>query len=106
MHDARRMGLCATPMTMGRDHGLECELEVGTMTKTVSKSQFKPKALAYLRDVERTGEALVITDHGRPVVRIEPHAPEDDVLATLRGCVVRYDDPTEPVGATDWEAVG
>ncbi len=75
------------------------------MTKQVSKSQFKPKALAYLREVERTGEPLVITDHGRPVVRIEPHAPVDDVLARLRGCVVRYDDPTAPVSEGDWEAL-
>ena len=74
------------------------------MTKQVSKSQFKPKALAFLREVERTGEALVITDHGRPVVRIEPHAPATDILARLRGCVVRYVDPTEPVGTSDWEA--
>ena len=75
------------------------------MAKHVSKSQFKPKALAYLREVERTGEPLVITDHGRPVVRIEPHAPDDDVLERLRGCVVRYDDPTEPVGESDWETL-
>ncbi|MDZ7706870.1 MAG: type II toxin-antitoxin system prevent-host-death family antitoxin [Trueperaceae bacterium] len=74
------------------------------MTRQVSKSQFAPKALAYLREVERTGEPLIITDRGRPVVRIEPHAPADDLLASLRGCVLRYDDPTEPVGDTEWEA--
>jgi prevent-host-death family protein len=74
------------------------------MAKHVSKSEFKPKALAYLRDVETTGEALVVTDRGRPVVRIEPYAPADDVLARLRGFVVRFDDPTEPVATEDWEA--
>lgn len=76
------------------------------MAKTVSKSQFKPKALAYLRDVEQSGEPLVITDHGRPVVRIEPYAPAAATLERLRGCVVRYDRPTEPVAAEDWEANG
>jgi prevent-host-death family protein len=75
------------------------------MTKTVSKSQFKPKALAYLREVEETGEALVITDHGRPVVRIAPYAPAAATLERLRGCVIRYDHPTEPVALEDWEAL-
>jgi prevent-host-death family protein len=71
--------------------------------KTVSKSQFKPRALAYLREVEETGEALILTDRGRPVLRIEPYAPAEEGLAALRGCVVRYDDATEPVAVDDWE---
>lgn len=44
------------------------------MEATVSKSQFKPKALEYFRSVETTGKELVITDHGRPVLRIIPWA--------------------------------
>ncbi len=74
------------------------------MPKAVSKSQFKPRALAYLREVEETGEPLVLTDRGRPVLRITPYAPADETLATLRGCVVRYDAATEPVAVGDWEA--
>ena len=42
------------------------------MTITLSKSQFKPQVLAYLRRVQETGEAIILTDHGRPVLRIEP----------------------------------
>jgi prevent-host-death family protein len=72
--------------------------------KTVSKSEFKPKSLAYLREVEETGEPLIITDRGRPVVRIEPYAPSGEIRERLRGCVIRYDEPTEPVGESDWEA--
>jgi prevent-host-death family protein len=75
-----------------------------TVTKTVSKSEFKPRALAYLREVEVSGDALVITDRGRPVVRIEPYRPARETLERLRGCVVRYEEPTEPVAADDWEA--
>ena len=30
------------------------------------------KVLAYLREVEERGEELIITDHGRPVVKIVP----------------------------------
>ena len=74
------------------------------MPKTVSKSHFKPRALAYLREVEETGEALILTDRGRPVLRIEPYVPAEEALAALRGCVVRYDAATEPVAVDDWEA--
>lgn len=73
------------------------------MSKAVSKSEFKPKALEYLRQVERTGEPLIITDRGRPVARIEPYADGDEQLTVLRDLIVKYDDPLEPVGTEDWE---
>lgn len=74
------------------------------MSKTVSKSKFKPRVLEYLRQVERTGEAIVITDRGRPVARVEPYRSGAEILAQLRGVVLRYDEPTEPVALDDWEA--
>jgi prevent-host-death family protein len=52
---------------------------------------------AYLREVEESGEPLVITDRGRPVARVEPYRPAQETLDRLRGCVVRDDDSTEPV---------
>jgi prevent-host-death family protein len=76
----------------------------GAVSRTVSKSEFKPKALEYLRQVEQSGEGIVITDRGRPVVRVEPYSSGDEVLALLRGVIVRYQDPTEPVAVEDWEA--
>lgn len=76
-------------------------------TQRVSKSRFKPRALEYFRQVERTGRDLVITDRGKPVLKIVPVAPEsaDMGLAALRGTLKRYDRPTEPVGETDWDAL-
>lgn len=67
--------------------------------ETVSKSRFKARALEYFRQVEATGEALVITDRGRPVLELTPFRRQDpqEILASLRGSVLRYDDPTEPV---------
>ena len=71
---------------------------------TISKSQFKARALACFRDVERTGRPLVITDRGKPVLRLVPfEADPAALLAPFRGAVLRYDDPTEPVGVDDWE---
>ena len=76
------------------------------MERLVSKSSFKAKALEYFREVESTGKELVITDHGKPVLKIVPynHDPEE-ALRSLRGSVIRYVDPLEPVGLEDWEAL-
>jgi prevent-host-death family protein len=76
------------------------------MGRSVSKSAFKAKALEYFREVESTGAELVITDHGKPVLKIVPfaHDPEE-ALRSLRGTVVRFEDPLEPVGVEDWEVL-
>ncbi len=42
------------------------------MDNTVSKSQFKPKALEFFREIEKTGKPLIITDRGKPVLKIVP----------------------------------
>ncbi len=71
----------------------------------VSKSSFKPKAFEYFRFVEEKRREILITDHGRPVARISPVDKADErELSTLRGLLVKYINPQEPVGADDWEA--
>lgn len=76
------------------------------MSQKVSKSQFKPRSLEYFRQVEQSKEELVITDRGRPVVKIVPYAEDAaDRLAALRGSVIRYEDPTEPIEPGAWEAL-
>lgn len=77
------------------------------MNKHVSKSVFKARALELLREVEQTGEPLVVTDRGKPVVEVRPVAGKrPDALEKLRGSVLRYDRPFDPVGVEDWEALG
>lgn len=77
------------------------------MRNPVSKSKFKARALEYFREVERTGRALVVTDHGRPVLEIVPYRENPSAaLGELRETVVRYDAPTQPVGVEDWESAG
>jgi prevent-host-death family protein len=71
----------------------------------VPKSQFKPRAFEYFRLVEQKRQEILITDHGRPVVRISPVEEADESeLDALRGLVVKYVEPFDPVGAEDWEA--
>lgn len=72
------------------------------MAKTISKSRFNPKSLELFRTVEQTGEVLIITDHGRPVLKIVPYSEDPEQwLKGLRNTVIRYEKPFEPVGEND-----
>ena len=76
------------------------------MQNEISKSQFKSKALEMFRQVETTGESLIVTDHGKPTIEIRKHhACERSPLELLKGSVVEYNAPTEPVGEGDWETL-
>ncbi len=76
------------------------------MEEKISKSKFKQRALEYFREVERSGKELIITDRGKPVIKIVPYSEDSDKgMEALRGTVVKYDQPTEPVGLEDWESL-
>ncbi|MDR8727177.1 type II toxin-antitoxin system Phd/YefM family antitoxin [Burkholderia pseudomultivorans] len=71
----------------------------------VSKSEFKARALEYFRLVEASGESLIVTDHGKPTLEIRPYrSSESQPLEILRGSVMRYDNPVDPIAEEDWEA--
>ncbi len=74
------------------------------MKERLSKTQFKARALEYFRKVQSTKRPLVITERGRPVLEISPFVEDpDESLQSLRGSLVRFDEPTEAVGLEDWE---
>ena len=76
------------------------------MSQTISKSQFKPHSLEYFRRIEQTGEELVITDHGRPVLKVVPYvADTEECFRGLRNTVLKYDAPLDPVGLEEWESL-
>jgi len=76
------------------------------MERMISKSQFKPRSLEYFRLIEESGEALIITDRGKPVLKVMPYtANTEDQLKILRHSVLGYDDPTQPVTLEDWKAL-
>jgi len=76
------------------------------MSQVISKSLFKPHSLEYFRKIEQTGEELVITDHGRPVLKIIPYMSDpEECFRGLRNTVLNYDAPLDPVGTKDWEAL-
>ena len=67
--------------------------------KQVSKSKLKAQMLEYFRQVEQTGEELVVTDNDRPVLRVIPIRKKrraDEVFADVRGRIVYHEDPLAP----------
>lgn len=71
----------------------------------ISKTQFKARALEIFRQVESSGESVIVTDKGRPTIEIRRHkADARSPLERLRNSVVEYRDPFEPA-SEDWEAL-
>jgi prevent-host-death family protein len=72
----------------------------------VSKSEFRIRAHALMRSVQETGTPLIVTDRGKPVIELRAiRSPRDDALDLLRGSVLYYERPFDPVGDDDWEAL-
>jgi prevent-host-death family protein len=56
--------------------------------KKVSKSELKARMLEYFREVESTGEELVVLDRGTPVLKVVPirkARTAAEVFGDLRG---------------------
>jgi prevent-host-death family protein len=71
---------------------------------TVSKAVLKARLLEYLRDVEESGEPIIVTNYGTPVARITRiRAGEtvDDLFESARGALRFTGDPNEPT-ADEW----
>jgi prevent-host-death family protein len=80
--------------------------------KTVSKGKLKAKMLEYFREVEATGEPLIVTDHGREVLEVRPvkkRSTTEEVLAAYAaGGPSKLPPPEElmePLPAEEWEAL-
>lgn len=73
---------------------------------TISKSKLKANMLSVFRDLERSGEEAVVTDRGKPVLRISPYREEPrtlkEMFADIRGKAVFNEDPDEPT-TSEWK---
>jgi prevent-host-death family protein len=75
--------------------------------KTMSKSRLKPRLLEIMREIEETGEELVVTDHGKPTLVISPfreRKPPEELFAAERGRLILHEDPDTPTEG-EWEDV-
>ncbi len=73
--------------------------------QTVSKSKLKAEMLRIFREIEESGEELIVTDNNRPVLSIRPVSQGrsvGEVFADIRGKVVFHEDPNTPTW-DDWE---
>jgi prevent-host-death family protein len=73
---------------------------------TVSKSALKARMLEFFREVERTGEELVVTSDGVPVLKVVPFSQTrsvGDAFADVRGHLTWTGDIDAPTDA-EWPA--
>lgn len=70
--------------------------------KTVSKSYLKAHMLRLFREVERSGEALVVTDNNTPVLQVVPVESEQTITDTFAGLTgqVTYGRPVDEPTST------
>ena len=75
------------------------------MTPTISKGKLKAKMLEIFRQLESSGDELIVTDHGKPVLKIIPIKPKAGVaelFGDLQGQVAYLEDIDTPTLA-EWD---
>ena len=68
--------------------------------ETISKSHLKAHMLRIFREIERSGEEMIVTDNSRPVLKIVPiknTKSVDTLFDNVRGQVVYSRNLNEPV---------
>jgi prevent-host-death family protein len=73
-----------------------------TSKHTVGSAEFKARCLELIERVKETRAEFVVTRHGKPVARLVPVEPGQPVspLGTMRGTVLAYERPFDPVPGT------
>lgn len=73
--------------------------------KTILVSEFKAKCIGVLKEVQRSGEPVVVTLRGRPMARIEgvPDSKPGKQLGTLAGSMRIRGNLLRNDTASDWE---
>jgi len=77
-----------------------------TNMKKMAAAAFKTHCLAVMDQVNKTGEPVVITKHGRPVAKLVPLKRDpDSIFGDLAGTVRILGDIESPAAAPeDWNA--
>ena len=77
------------------------------IVQNISKSKLKSKLLELLRYVESEGEELIVTDRGKPVIKISRYSnapPTKELFGQMRGKVKYSEDLTTPT-TEEWEEI-
>lgn len=71
----------------------------------MAAAQFKAQCLAVMDHVSQSGDPVVITKHGKPVVKVVPaNEAEDEIFGALSGIARIAGDIENTVPASEWEA--
>ena len=74
------------------------------MVNTISKSKLIANMLEVFREIEASGNELIVTDHNKPVLRIVPIREKltvDDLFGRLQGKVIYLEDSNSPT-VNEW----
>jgi prevent-host-death family protein len=75
------------------------------MSKTLKVSECKAKFLAVAEQVARTGERVVVTKRGEPLVDVVPHqSARKNAFGILKGQIEITGDIISPIDV-EWEAL-
>jgi prevent-host-death family protein len=72
---------------------------------TVTSTEAKNRLNALLADIERTGQSVTITNHGRPVAKLVPLRPVPRTFGQLPNLLVPndFDEPLPESELARWE---
>jgi prevent-host-death family protein len=74
-------------------------------TATISKGKLKARMLEIFREVEESGQELIVTDNGKPVLKIVPINKKktvDEIFGKYYGQVIYHEDINTPT-IDEWE---
>lgn len=74
---------------------------------TISKEEFNARMLEILHQIEASGQELIVTDHGKPVLKIVPlreKATVEELFDQYSGQVVYHEDIDAPT-TDEWSMI-
>ena len=78
--------------------------------KQVPATEFKARCLRIIKQMNRDGASVTITNRGRPVAVLSPVSATAGApvpfIGMMRGTVLRYEEPFEPAATpSDWSVL-
>lgn len=78
--------------------------------RRIPAAEFKARCLRIIKEMNKDGESVTITNRGRPVAVLSPmptlSKEPPSFIGMMRGTVLRYEDPLGPAAPpSDWAAL-
>lgn len=69
----------------------------------IAAAQFKTHCLSVMEQVSQSGQPVLVTKHGKPVVKVVPISPDsDEIFGALAGMAKIVGDIENTVPASEW----